>query len=323
MYIVCDKLFENIINTYDQIKIFNYVNDMKKFNNATKIKLYYANKNNTGYRAFLHSINSLKLWNYIRDLNTNEINILLGELSEIKEEALMDLIYIENYFLKKDLSKPKPIQLTNTRGINTGFPHEPLNELVYPANIKLIVEYNKADYEIYLKIHPCYKEVYFKNYDFFTNFNINNPLIFNLMIDYGIKYNELFCLFNPQVYDPLFENYPQKLYQTITDESQEIVCHSKIKYIFSEMLIQPDLLIYNNKSIKFINKNLADNINKLDEIIQKYFNHRISLINSDREYKYLIPTCPLSHEIKYQYKIDTSGIELICPTHGTKKVKFD
>ncbi len=89
------------------------------------------------------------------------------------------------------------------------------------------------------------------------------------------------------------------------------------------MLIQPDLLIYNNKSIKFINKNLADNINKLDEIIQKYFNHRISLINSDREYKYLIPTCPLSHEIKYQYKIDTSGIELICPTHGTKKVKFD
>jgi len=97
MYIVCDKLFENIINTYDQIKIFNYVNDMKKFNNATKIKLYYANKNNTGYRAFLHSINSLKLWNYIRDLNTNEINILLGELSEIKEEALMDLIYMSSF----------------------------------------------------------------------------------------------------------------------------------------------------------------------------------------------------------------------------------
>ena len=322
MYIVCDKLFENIINTYDQIKIFNYVNDMKKFNNATKIKLYYANKNETGYRAFLHSINSLKLWDYIRDLNTNEINILLGELNEIKEEALMDLIYIENYFLKKDLSKPKPIQLTNTRGINTGFPHEPLNELVYPADIKLIMEYDKAEYEIYLNMRPRFREIYFKKYDFFTYFNINNQLIFNLMIDYGIKYNKLSYIFYPLGDYFLFENYPEKLYQTIPKESQEIVCHSKIKYIFSKKLDQPDLLTYKENSIKFKTDNFSENIKKIDDIFKQYYDFIFKNINDSINF-YYTPTCPLSHKIKYQYKIDTSGIELICPTHGTKKVKFD
>lgn len=277
LYLVCDNQFSDIIEAYDDLETYKVVNQMKKFKNASKVKVIQC-----------HFDYDKMQGNYdTRNLTSDEINILIDFIGKIKFKWRTDV------------------------------PREVRRYLIKPET-KLIIEYENTEYPIWIDTSHNVRLIYFVEQDLLTFYNIDNKLFFKLFYDHLASLNNYYLFFEPDDFEG--NAFPDFLIQTLSNDTQEIICKAKMKHIILEWLnpdCSPELWL--DKDMKYKVLKYEESITQYLKKVEEYINTEICL----RQHKKIFPYCPSNNKNKYGFKVEPGVIEINCPTHGKQRINFE